>query len=199
MKQKTYILAISGASGSYFARTCLKTLVKTGAKVFLIASPTAKQIWLDEMNEGSLDDFVKSFSPEEQSLIQVENVKNLGAAISSGSFRHDGMLIMPCSAKCLAAIANGFSSNLIERAADVCLKERFPLVIGLRETPLSSIHLENALKLSQIGVQIVPCIPGFYHGDNSFEGMVNFVAGKALDQLNVDHQLFKRWKEDDHA
>jgi 4-hydroxy-3-polyprenylbenzoate decarboxylase len=199
MKHKTYILAISGASGSYFAKACLQALVNTGAKVFVVASPTAKQIWADEMNEGSLDDCIKSLRPEERALIQVENVKNLGAAISSGSFRHDGMLIMPCSAKCLAAIANGFSSNLIERAADVCLKERFPLVIGLRETPLSSIHLENALKLSKIGVQIVPCIPGFYHGDNSFEGMVNFVAGKALDQLNIEHKLYKRWKEDDHA
>ncbi|WDE98805.1 UbiX family flavin prenyltransferase [Lentisphaera profundi] len=199
MSQKTYILAISGASGSYFAKTCLKSMVQTGAKVFLVASPTAKQIWLEEMNEGSLEDFIKTFSPDEQALIQHENIKNLSAAISSGSFRHDGMIIMPCSAKCLAAIANGFSSNLIERAADVCLKERFPLVIGLRETPLSAIHLENALKLSRIGAQIVPCIPGFYHGDNSFEGMVNFVAGKALDQINIDHKLFKRWKEDDHA
>ena len=199
MIQKTYILAISGASGSYFAKATLGALLKTGAKVFLVASPTAKQIWLDEMNEGSLEDFISSFTEEEQSRIQHENVKNLGAAISSGSFRHDGMIIMPCSAKCLAAIANGFSSNLIERAADVCVKEKYPLVIGLRETPLSAIHLENSLKLARLGVSIVPCIPGFYHGDNSFEGMVNFVAGKALDQLGVDHQLFKRWKQDDYA
>jgi len=199
MTQKRYILAISGASGSYFAKACLKALVDTGAKIFVVASQTAKQIWAEEMNEGSLDDFIHSLSSEEQALIQVENIKNLSAAISSGSFRHDGMLIMPCSAKSLASIANGISSNLLERAADVCIKERFPLVIGLRETPLSAIHLENALKLSRLGVQIVPCIPGFYHGDNSFEGMVNFVAGKALDQLKVDHKLYKRWKEDDHA
>ena len=196
MSAKTYILAISGASGSYFAKATLQALIATGAKVFLVASPTAKQIWLDEMNEGSLEDFIHSFSNEQQSRIKHENIKNLGAAISSGSFRHDGMIIMPSSAKCLAAIANGFSSNLIERAADVCIKEKYPLVIGLRETPLSAIHLENSLKLARLGVSIVPCIPGFYHGDNSFEGMVNFVAGKALDQLGVDHQLFKRWKEE---
>ena len=199
MIEKTYILAISGASGSYFAKATLSAMLKTGAKVFLVASSTAKQIWLDEMNEGSLEDFISSFSTEEQSRIKYENVKNLGAAISSGSFKHNGMIIMPCSAKCLAAIANGFSSNLIERAADVCIKEKYPLVIGLRETPLSAIHLENSLKLAQLGVSIVPCIPGFYHGDNSFEGMVNFVAGKALDQLNIDHQLYKRWKQDEYA
>ena len=199
MIKKKYILAISGASGSYFAKACLGALLKTGAQIFLVASPTSKQIWLDEMHDGSLEDFIASFPEEERKRIKHENVKNLGAAISSGSFRHNGMLIMPCSAKCLAAVANGFSSNLIERAADVCIKEKYPLVLGLRETPLSAIHLENSLKLAQLGVSIVPCIPGFYHGDNSFEGMVNFVAGKALDQLGVEHKLYKRWKEDEDA
>ena len=113
MIQKTYILAISGASGSYFAKATLRAMLKTGAKVFVVASPTAKQIWLDEMNEGGLEDFISSFSEEEQSRVQFENVKNFWASISSGSFRHDGMIIMPCSAKCLAAIANGFSSILL--------------------------------------------------------------------------------------
>ena len=197
MKQKRFILAISGASGSFYAKAALRTLIDSGAHVHLVASPTARQIWTDEMQEGSLETFLKNLSPDEQSRISHENCKNLGASIASGSFRHDGMLILPCSVKCLAAIANGFSSNLIERAADVCLKERFPLIIGLRETPLNAIHLENSLKLSRMGASIVPCNPGFYHGDNSFEGLVNFVAGKALDQLGVEHQLFKRWKQDE--
>jgi flavin prenyltransferase len=197
MKTKRIILAISGASGSFYAKAALEALIHSGAFIHLVASPTARQIWNDEMEQGSLEQFIKDLPQDAQKRISFENCKNLGASIASGSFRHDGMIILPCSVKCLAAIANGFSSNLIERAADVCLKERFPLVICLRETPLSAIHLENSLKLSRLGATIVPCNPGFYHGDNTFEGLVNFVAGKALDQLNLEHKLFKRWKSDE--
>jgi 4-hydroxy-3-polyprenylbenzoate decarboxylase len=196
MSRKRYILAISGASGAFYARRALEALLASDAEVHVLASPTARLIWQDELQSGSLEDFISSLPATQKKHLHLENCRNLGAGIASGSFRHDGMLILPCSVKCLAAIANGFSSNLIERAADVCLKEKFPLVIGLRETPLSTIHLENALKAAQAGATIMPCMPAFYHEDNSFEGLINFVSGKALDQLGVEHQLYKRWKQD---
>ncbi len=121
--------------------------------------------------------------------------QNLGAGISSGSVRTDGMIIVPCSMGTLGRIACGNSGNLIERAADVTLKERRPLVIAPRETPMSQIHLANMLKLARIGAHIVPCMPAFYHHPKSIEDMVDFMAGRILDALGIDHQVYTRWTE----
>jgi len=118
----------------------------------------------------------------------------LAARVASGSFRTDGMIIAPCSMKTLSAIANGYADNLIARAADVTIKEGRKLIIVPRETPLSQIHLRNMLTLSELGVAIIPPIPAFYHKPNSIEDIVNHSVGKVLDNLNIEHYLYKRWE-----
>lgn len=193
--QQKIVLGISGASGSIYAKRALEVLTSLGFHVHLICSPVAKQIWQEELQDGGLKQFIESLPKKQQQLIELENVANLGGGPASGSYRHRGMLVLPCSVKCLAAIANGFSSNLLERSADVCLKERRPLVLCVRETPLSKIHIENMLRATEAGAVILPASPAFYHGDTSVQGLVDFVLGKALDQLGIDAELFKRWKE----
>ncbi|MFY9414964.1 MAG: UbiX family flavin prenyltransferase, partial [Tepidanaerobacteraceae bacterium] len=120
-------------------------------------------------------------------------INNLGAAVSSGSFRHDGMIIAPCSMKTLAGIANGLETNLVIRAAGVTLKEQRKLIILPRETPLTPIHLENMLKLSKIGVVIMPPVPAFYNKPKSIDEIVNHTIARVLDHLRIDNDLTKRW------
>ncbi|MFY9498832.1 MAG: UbiX family flavin prenyltransferase [Tepidanaerobacteraceae bacterium] len=120
-------------------------------------------------------------------------MNNLGAAVSSGSFRHDGMVIAPCSMKTLAGIANGLETNLVIRAAGVTLNEQRKLIILPRETPLTPIHLENMLKLSKIGVVIMPPVPAFYNKPKSIDEIVNHTIARVLDHLRIDNDLTKRW------
>jgi 4-hydroxy-3-polyprenylbenzoate decarboxylase len=117
----------------------------------------------------------------------------MAAPISSGSFRTDGMAIVPCSMKTLSSIANGYDDNLVSRAASVCIKESRKLVIVPRETPLSRIHLQNMSKLADIGVIVLPAMPGFYHRPKSIDDLVTHIAGKILDQFDIDHNVFRRW------
>jgi 4-hydroxy-3-polyprenylbenzoate decarboxylase len=120
-------------------------------------------------------------------------IEDVGASIASGSFRTAGMAIVPCSMGTLSGIAQGASGNLLERAADVMLKEGRPLVLVPRETPLNAIHLEHMLRLARLGVRIVPAMPAFYHRPRTMEDLVDFVVGKILDAMGIDHELFKRW------
>lgn len=122
------------------------------------------------------------------------DITDLGAAVSSGSFKTDGMVVIPCSMNTLAAIASGVSANLIQRAADVTLKERRRLVLVPREMPLSAIHLENMLKLARLGVTIMPASPGFYHKPQTIADLVNIMVGRTLDQLGIEANLFDRWE-----
>jgi len=121
--------------------------------------------------------------------------EDLAAAISSGSFRHDGMVVIPCSMKSVSAIANGFTENLLHRAADVTLKERRKLILVPRETPLSVIHLENLLKLARAGAIILPPMPAFYNKPKNLDDIVDHLIGRVLDHLGVEHSLVNRWGE----
>ncbi|MCM8538956.1 MAG: UbiX family flavin prenyltransferase [Lentisphaeraceae bacterium] len=196
MSSKTIIVGITGASGSPYAVETLNCLLSLGMKVYVVSSPVGKQVWQHE-NGFPFKEYLDELNEKYPDQLTLENNNDLGGKPASGSFRHDGMIITPCSMKCMAAIANGFASNLIERSADVCLKERFPLVLVTRETPLNLIHIENMAKVTRAGGIVMPASPGFYHKDTSVEGMVKFVVGKSLDMLGItDHNLFKRWKED---
>jgi 4-hydroxy-3-polyprenylbenzoate decarboxylase len=115
------------------------------------------------------------------------------APVASGSFKTDGMFVVPCSMKTLAGIANGYADNLIQRAADVVIKEGRPLLLSPREMPFSAIHLENMLKLARLGVKIAPPIPAFYHKPKSLDDMVSFIVGKMLDAFGIEHEIFRRW------
>jgi 4-hydroxy-3-polyprenylbenzoate decarboxylase len=118
------------------------------------------------------------------------------APVASGSFMTNGMLVVPCTMKSLSGIANGYANNLIERAADVTIKEGRPLLLSPREMPFSAIHLENMLKLARLGVRIAPPVPAFYHGPKDLDGVIDFIVGKILDSFGVEHELFRRWKSD---
>lgn len=192
-----YILAISGASGSIIGIRVLEALAKV-SEVHLIISSVSFSIIREEIgidwfaeNHVEIEKKIRGYLGSESVYFYDES--NLSAPISSGSFLTSGMLIVPCSMKTLASIANGYANNLIERAADVTIKEDRPLLLSPREMPFSAIHLENMLKLSRLGVKIAPPIPAFYHKPKGIDDMINFIAGKILDCFNIEHNLFKRW------
>ena len=157
------------------------------ADVDLIVSEDAKKVVEVETDLGA-----KAF--EKLAAHTFEN-RDTAAPPASGSYRFDAMVVVPCSMGTLGKIAWGISDNLITRAAAVTMKEGRKLILVPRETPLAATHLENMLKLANQGVVILPAMPAFYHGPKTVEDLVNFVAGKILDQLGVDHALFKRWRE----
>lgn len=182
---KKVIVAITGGSCTIYAVALLKALSCLNIETHLVISKMGAYNLRHEcdMAEQELRDLA-SFSYDNH---------DLAAAIASGSFKTDGMVVIPCSMNTLGAIASGTSQNLIHRAADVVIKERRPLVLVPREMPLSPIHLENLLKLSQIGVTIMPAAPGFYHQPETIEDLVCILVGRLLDQLNIENTLFKRW------
>ncbi|MGL6107328.1 UbiX family flavin prenyltransferase [Romboutsia sp.] len=181
------IVGISGGSGAIYALGILKALKDLNIETHLVVSTMGEYVVNHEcgVNLEELKEMADCF---------YENY-DLAAAISSGSFKTDGMIIAPCSMKTLAAIAHGYSDSLLTRAADVCIKDKRRLVLLPRETPLSSIHLENMLKLSNLGVTIMPPTPGFYNHPQDLSDIVSSIVGRSLDQLNVEHDLIKRWGE----
>ncbi|MDP2875463.1 MAG: UbiX family flavin prenyltransferase [Holophaga sp.] len=187
---KRLTLAITGASGSGFGVAVLKRLA-TSAEVEVITvlfSATGRRCLADEC--GMTDKEISAIS----SKIRIQNEKDLGASISSGSHRQDGMVLIPCSAGALSRIASGTSETLVSRAADVCLKERRPLVLCLRETPLNRIHLENMLRVHDAGAIVMPLMPGFYYGPKSLEDLFDAFATRVLDQLGISEPDPRRWK-----
>jgi flavin prenyltransferase len=181
------VIGFSGASGIIYGIRLLEILHSIKIETYLIVSEWAKKNIEIETNKSL--DYVKSLSS-----VNYDNFK-LDASVSSGSFLHDGMVIVPCSMKSLSSIANGYDDTLISRAASVTLKESRKLVIVPRETPLSRIHLENMIKLQEAGAIILPAMPGFYHKPSTIEEIIDHLVGKILDQLNLKHDLFKRWKD----
>lgn len=196
---KSYTVAISGASGAIYGIRLIDYLLKKGFKVHLTASSDGISIIKDEVGidlSGDESKVNESIKKRFGKGIRYFDETNLNAPISSGSVYLDGMVVIPCSMKALSAIAHGFSSNLIERAADVTIKERRRLIIVPRETPLSSIHLRNMLALAEMGVHIIPAMPAFYHNPKSIDQMVDFIVGRVLDSLGIQNNLFTRWGVD---
>jgi flavin prenyltransferase len=191
LKSKTrydkIVIGFSGASGIIYGIRLLEVLHSINIQTFLIVSEWAKKNI--EIETDKTLEYVKSLSS-----INYDNFK-LDASVSSGSFLHDGMVIVPCSMKSLSSIANGYDDTLISRAASVTLKESRKLILVPRETPLSRIHLENMLKLQDAGAIILPAMPGFYHKPSTINEIVDHLVGKILDQLGIKHDLFTRWKD----
>ncbi len=194
-----YIIGITGASGSIYGMRIIEECLKAGHEIFLTITKSGKIVIKEELNldldlspdlirEKLLDYFQVS-----EGVFSYYDIDYISSAIASGSFRTDGMIIAPCSMSTVSAIANGSSNNLLERAADVILKENKPMVIMPRETPLSAIHLENLLKLARLGVRIVPPMPSFYTHPETIDDIVNNTVGRILDQLSIEHNLCKRW------
>jgi 4-hydroxy-3-polyprenylbenzoate decarboxylase len=198
---KPIVLAITAASGIQFGLKTLEFLLKMDIKVELIFSEKAYYISKHEVGL-ELEHDKKLIKERILTLLNLKNKEanlkvwlndEIWASCASGSYGVNNMIIAPASMSSIALIANGITENLICRAADVILKERKNLVIVPRETPLSSIHLENMLKLSKMGVKIVPPIAGFYSKTETIEDYVNFVAGKIMDACNIDNDLYERW------
>ena len=192
-----FTVAITGASGAPYAVRLLEQLCAAGQRISLIVSGHGMRLLSTETgieSMAALRDAVGGHGWDE--LVTVNDDADRGAAPASGSARSAGMVICPCSMGTLSAIAAGSSRSLIERAADVTLKERRKLILVPRETPLSSIHLENMLKLSREGVVILPASPGFYHRPASIADLVDFVVARVMDQMGVQHSVGRRWASD---
>lgn len=197
--QKTITLAFTGASGMPYGVRLLQCLIDSGARVYLLYSQVAQIVARQEMDlalparaSEAQEFFARRFGPQPGQLT-VFGREEWFAPVASGSNPADAMVVCPCTVGTLGAIAAGLAQSLIERAADVVLKERRPLILVPRETPLSAIHLENMLKLARAGAVILPANPGFYHHPRSVQDLVDFVVARVLDHLGIENALIPRW------
>jgi 4-hydroxy-3-polyprenylbenzoate decarboxylase len=179
------IVGLSGGSGIIYGVRFLEVLRELGVESHLIFSTSAKKTLVLETEY--------TVGQVESLATRVYGFNDISAAPSSGSFKTDGMVIIPCSMKTLAGVASGYSDNLLLRAADVTLKERRPLILVVRETPLNTIHIENMLKAANAGAIIAPAMPGFYHKPKTIRDLLDHQVGKVLDLLGIEHNLFERW------
>ena len=188
------LMAITGASGAPYALKLLESLLAADRKISLIVSDHGWRLLgteSDITDETSLR--ARVGAKRWDALVTVFDDRDRGATPASGSAKSSGMVICPCSMGTLSAIAAGSSRSLVERAADVALKERRKLVLVVRETPLSAIHLQNMLRVTRAGAVVLPAAPGFYHRPSSIDDLVTFVVARVLDQLGVEHELARRW------
>lgn len=199
-------VAITGASGAIYAQQTLVHLASSGVveRINLIVSDSAKTVAMVELgfdlrsaDEKELNKWIGL--PPSAKMLRLHRLDNLAAKPSSGSHPQAGMIIVPCSMGTLGAIASGAGTNLIHRAADVTLKEGRKLVLVPRETPYNAIHLENMLKLSRAGAQIVAASPGFYHRPQTIEALVDHLCFRILDQFGIPHSTATRWKGEQTA
>lgn len=188
MEKKRIILGITGASGIPYAVKLIRALAKRDDVEFHTIVSDAARVVLRHETELEPENLTIGASAEYR-----EN--DIAAPPASGSFQHDGMIICPCSMATLSAVATGYAKNLIHRAADVTLKERRPLILVTRETPLNSIHLQNMLTAHNAGATILPASPGFYHRPTTVDDLTSHLAGRILDQLDIPHELSRRWGE----
>jgi 4-hydroxy-3-polyprenylbenzoate decarboxylase len=185
-------LALTGASGAPYAVRLLQVLNETGIPVRLIISATGWRLLREE--EGIEGEAALRARTGDWSRVAMYDDADRGGTPASGSAPSRGMVVCPCSMGTLASIAQGISRSLIERAADVCLKERRPLILVPRESPYSAIHLENMLRLTRAGALVLPASPGFYHRPREIGELVDFVVARILDQLGIGHRLGQRWE-----
>lgn len=195
-RQPPVIIGISGSSGAALARRAVEILGELGVPMHITYTQATRQVWPDEIGRPISDDLSEWKS---RYHVRVFNPDDFRAPMSSGSFRTAGMIILPCSMRTVSAIAHGSSSNLLERAADVIIKERRPLTIMPRETPLSVIHLENLLTLARLGVRVVPPMPQFYLRPQTADDMIDLMARRALSVHGYEDALpdASRWRGDE--
>lgn len=198
MNKKTFVVGISGASGSIYGVRLIKALLESKTRVMVILSNGGKCVLEHEMGldkEVSFQTFLNSMGivPEHEEDLIVLSQDQIGAEPASGSFVHSGMAICPCSMKTLSSVATGYADNLLTRSADVCLKEKRPLVLVPRETPFNRIHLENMQKAHDAGAVIMPPSPSFYSFPKNIEELVDTVVARIMDHLNISHNIVPRW------
>jgi flavin prenyltransferase len=204
MKMNSVVLALTGASGAIYGLNLGKELLSTGMHLTILISGTGFQVVREETgldlngDNGDVQQALESHLRPAPGQLDYFSENDFFAPVASGSSATDAMVICPCSMGTLSRIACGNSRTLLERCADVMIKECRPLVLVPRETPLSEIHLENMLKLSRLGVRIVPAMPAFYQRPETLEDLVNFVVGKAMDSLGIENKLYKRWNSQPH-
>jgi 4-hydroxy-3-polyprenylbenzoate decarboxylase len=198
---RTVTLALSGASGMAYGLRLLECLLAAELRVYLLVSQAAHIVAKQELGvalparPGDLEKQLSAGMNARDGQLHVFGRDDWNAPVASGSNPADAMVVCPCSMGTLAAIAHGMSDNLIERAADVMLKEQKKLILVPRETPFSTLHLENMLTLSRMNAVILPANPGFYHRPQSVEAVVDFIVARILDQLGIAHTLMARWGE----
>lgn len=197
---KRLVVAVTGASGAIYAVRLLKACLEQDLEIELVASDYGKRLLIEECGlnlktDGVVDWLERTWGAGLRGgSVRLHNPHDLGAAIASGSRSWDAMVVVPCSMKTLSGIAHGYANNLIERAADVTLKEDRPLVLAPRETPMNLIQIENMAAAARAGARIVPAMPAFYFRPRGIEDLADFVAGRILSVLRVPHRLFPPWK-----
>ncbi|ACE84939.1 flavin prenyltransferase UbiX [Cellvibrio japonicus] len=202
MSQRTITLAITGASGAQYGLRLLQRLLAADCKVYLLLSSAAEVVIRTETDLELPEDiaeqqvFLEQLYAADEDQLQLLAKDDWFAPVASGSSSPSSMVICPASGGTLSAIAHGASNNLIERAADVALKERRQLILVPRETPYSQIHLENMLKLTQLGAIVLPASPGFYMQPQTIDELVDFIVARILDQLGIEQSLMPRWGEE---
>lgn len=198
--RRTIVVAVTGASGAIYATRTIAALLERGCHLELVVSDYGRRLLRDELGERAsvdklLDYLAATYGPSVRSgTFTLHSNKDLGAKIASGSQDADAMVVVPCSMKTLAGIAHGLSRNLVERAADVMLKERRPLVVVPRETPMSLPQLRNMVLCAEAGAMMLPAMPAFYQMPQTLDDLANFMAGKILGALGFRHELYPSWK-----
>lgn len=183
---KRIIIGITGATGVIYGIRLLEVLKELGIEAHVMLSEAARKNILIETSY--------TMEAVEALAYKIHNIRNMAASISSGSFKTDGMVIVPCTIKTLSGVAHSYNDNLIVRAADVVLKERRRLILVVRETPLHKGHLELMSRVADLGGIILPPIPAFYHAPKTIDDLINHTVGKILDLMDIDHSLYRRWE-----
>ncbi len=199
MRSRRVVVAMTGASGAVYALKLCEELLRAGVRLTLLITPAGQLVVREECgldwhgDEAAMSRRLRAHFQAGEGELSYFAENNFMAPIASGSSAPDAMVVCPCSMGTLARVAHGNAGNLLERCADVMIKEWRPLVLVPRETPLSEIHLENMLGLARLGVRMIPPMPAFYHHPRSINDLVGFVVGKVLDALGVAHDLYERW------